>query len=321
MIAIAALVAWLLWRFIDATDWGASWQLVSGLVWWQITVILLLPLAGHFTNALRWWCFLFVLQAQNHVRLHQLLAYNIAGFATSYLVPSADLSGRAMRAVLIHRKGVATTDAVLSISLELLIGTAIDVVVRALVIFGFGFWWLFENLDSGTLLWTAPLLLILFIIFLIPVLPKTAVDRLVPPAIKNLPHINEFITGLMESRTKLETLRSKPATLAAVIALSILLATIISLELWLITRFLESNAPFVFGFLYSSVLPLAAAFPVVGGVGVLENMMHEVFVALGQPAGLAAVTILIWRFKDLIWVLTGLIILARNSISVFTKNT
>jgi uncharacterized membrane protein YbhN (UPF0104 family) len=222
-----------------------------------------------------------------------------------------------MRAVLIHRKGVATTDAVLSLSLELLIGTAIDVVARTLVIFGFGFWWLFRNIDSGALLWTTPLLVILFIIFLIPVLPKKTVDRLVPPTIKHLPHISEFIAGLMESRTKLETLRSKPAILAAVIALSLLLVTIISVELWLITRFLESNAPLMFGFIYSTVLPLAAAFPVVGGVGVLENMMHEVFSALSQPAGLAAATILIWRFKDLVWVIMGLAVLAKNSISVF----
>lgn len=315
-VIIVALIGWRLWPFIAALDWRLAWQHVRALEWWQIAAILLFPAVGHSLNAIRWRLFLLFLGANRSIRLRSLLAYTVAGFSTGYLIPSADLSGKALRAVFIQRHGVSSADAVLSLSLELFIGSAVDTIIRLFVIFGFGFLWIFRELDY-TLLYAAPIFGILFLLFLIPILPSGVASRIIPRLLYRIPAFAAFVLGLEESRAKLTALRAKPASLLGIIALSILVGLSVSAELWVMTRFLGSSAPFVFGVLLSTALFLAGIFPVVGGVGILESLMYEAFRALNQPTSLYAAFIVILRFKDLLWVLAGLVILAKNGISIF----
>jgi uncharacterized protein (TIRG00374 family) len=310
--ALLILVAWLLWRFIAAASWKDAWQLISSLKWWQILAIILLPFFGHFTNALRWWIILAALGAHRYVRLGELFAYSVTGFATSYLIPSADLSGKALRILLIRRKGVLPADALLSLSLEVFFGSIVDSALRLSLIFGFGYWWLFGGLGRS-FFWIAPVLGILFVFFLLPLLPKSIADRLIPKKLKRFPTLDTFLQELENSRQKLSSLLfSKPTLLIVIVALSLLLPTIVAIEIWLITRFLGSDAPILFGFLYSTMLHFAGIIPIMAGAGVLENLMYETFVILGQPSSLGTATILLLRFKDFCWVIAGLLILLKN---------
>jgi hypothetical protein len=251
------------------------------------------------------------------VRLRSLIVYTVAGFATGYLVPSADNSGKALRAAFVQKQGVPPAAALLSLSLELFFSTIFEFPLRLLLLFGLGAFTFFNRIEHSYLLLT-PFLFVFFVVLLIPLLPKGFTLRLFPWLAK-IPWAPQFLSSLEESRARLMILRKSPIVASGILALSIAINLVMVLEVWIILRFLGANPSLLLAFLAQSAFMASGISFTPGGIGILETLEQEIFAAFGQGPGLTGAFIVALRGKDAIWVVIGLAYLfILNGISIFS---
>jgi uncharacterized membrane protein YbhN (UPF0104 family) len=317
-ILIFGIALILLLRFIYASDWRGAFDIIKNLTWWQSVLIFLLPLIGHIINALRWKLILFLLKVEEKVKLQTLLSYIISGFSASYLLPSFDISGKSVRIFLLNKSGVGIANSFISLALEFFIGSAVDIGIRLGAIFILGLGWIFYGLKS--IFWAAlPLGILLSIIFSALFVPQRILRKIIPRMIINISRVSTFLEDLDAAKSKIKLLKENIPVSFAIFILSAMLVFFSATELWLILGFLGEQLSIIDALIISSAFHIAGIFPVIGGVGVLENIFYELFIASGKPVFLAFASIVIIRAKDLFWVLLGLFILSKNGISLIKK--
>lgn len=264
-----------------------------------------------------------ILRAINHshVGFWKLFLHRMAGFALSYLTPSAQTGGEPLRILLLHHDNVSTKTATSSVVIDkglelaalfLFIGmglvTAIfdgslpsEISSVAWVIltlmFGVVFWFYYASLkDIG---------------FFSSVLRFTRLTRF-----KRVKSLEDRIIEVEQEMAQFYKHHVK--TFLFLIVISLVITSFLLLEHYLIARFMGVRLSFLQTFLVSTIPYVAFMIPIPGGLGILESGHAAMFAALGVSIN-AFVLVFIIRTRDLIFVLIGLIHASKQGIVMLKR--
>ena len=251
----------------------------------------------------------------------QLFMHRMSGFAVSYITPTAQTGGEPLRAMLLHRDGVPSRTTASSVIIDkglefaalfIFIGAGIAIAllegglpgqmqiilgVLLFVLVGLIFWFYFSSVKN--------------IGFFSSVLRFLRLNR--------FKKVKTFEDKIIEVEEEMAHFYKKHARVFIVLILiSILIASFLLLEHWLIARFMGVNMTFLQTFLVSTIPYIAFVIPIPGGLGLLEGGHAAMFAALGISIN-AFVLVFIIRIRDLLFVLIGLIHASKNAVQMLKK--
>lgn len=297
LVAGLAGAAFLAVRHIDL---NAGWQILRSLSLAKIVIIVIfLPLAFNVAVALRWQLLLKSLGYL--IPLRKLIAMNIAGFAASTLVPSFDIAGRSAQVFLLSKERVPAASALISISLDAILGTGLDVLIRSLIFLALGIAGVKTTFGFIPILAASLIFAGLAVILVFP----DAIRRAMPRAIAERKAIEAFFRHLGEAKARLASGEQRRFILLALVA-GLAAVSLGILELGIIAKFLGIRAGFESIILAQTAYRYAGMLPG-GSIGALEQTLVGIFWESGGQLGAALALAL--RFKDLPWILTGLAVL------------
>ncbi len=256
---------------------------------------------------LRWF---IILKCHGYtIPFWKLFNYRVAGFAISYLTPSARLGGEPIRTYFLVKDKVPFGKAMSSVfidkSLELT-ANSVMTVIGALV-------FAFLIVLTPSLRWIL-VLLILFTIFILWVFYSrifngkgifTSIIKIL--GLKKISFFKKHFYKIRESELEMTNffVSYKRVFIAS---------TIISFFLWILTvieyrALLQAfgyAASFVHVFLVLVVVGIAYLVPIPTALGVLEGAQVSLFTSLGKAAHYGLAVSLVTRIRDLMWTLYGL---------------
>jgi uncharacterized protein (TIRG00374 family) len=277
----------------------------------RFAVFLSLSVAVFLTYAVRWR---IVLRATDEGRdsppLLALLSFRAAGHSVSALLPSAQLGGDPVRALLLRRRGREWTPAVSSVALDRLLETSAAAVAGPIYVAVF-------LLTHGSARAAAPWVLALMVasIAALGVLYATlyrgsgALSRLVRRAAGT--SVEESLSAWVRRFSQFLHTPSFPAG----IAVSLLAEVLVFAEFWALSRAfaLPISLPMLAGVMVG--LGVAQLAPVPGALGTLEAAQVGVLTLAGAAAPLGLAVGLIVRLRESLWILIGLAVLYGEGLS------
>lgn len=269
---------------------------------------------------LRWY---LILQKIHPVRMSfwRLFMHRMSGFAVSYITPSAQTGGEPLRAMLIHEDGIPANTAASSVIIDKGLEFA------ALFIFIAG--GVAVALFSGAL---PPEFQYASIAILLGII--TLVFWFYYSSVRNIGFFSSILRFLRLNRfKKVKTFEDKIievevemakfykhhlSVFIVLVLISLVIASFLLLEHYLIARFMGVRLDFIQTFLVSTIPYIAYMLPVPGGLGLLEGGTAAIFAAMGININ-AFVLVFIIRIRDLVFVLIGLIHASRQAFSMLKK--
>lgn len=251
----------------------------------------------------------------------RLFLHRMAGFALSYLTPSAQTGGEPLRILLLHNDHVPTKTATSSVVIDkgleiaalfLFIGLGIVIalfdgslpmeiasIAWGLLAFMFGviFWFYYSSMkDIG------------FFSSVLRFLRLTRFQR-VKSLEERIIEVEQEMAQFYKNHVK---------TFLLLIAISLVITSFLLLEHYLIARFMGVRLSFLQTFLVSTIPYVAFAVPIPGGLGILEGGHAAIFAALGISIN-AFVLVFIIRIRDLTFVLIGLIHASKQGLAMLRR--
>lgn len=283
-------------------------------------VFLVLSTFNFMLYTLRWH---LIIKSLYHHKLSffQLFMHRMSGFAVSYITPTAQTGGEPLRAMLLHKDGVPAKTTASSVIIDKGLEFA------ALFIFiGAG---LVIALLEGNLPQEMQIFFSLLLVFLI-----VLVFWFYFSSVRNIGFFSSVLRFFRLSRfKKVKTMEERlieiedemadfykkhAKVFIFLVLISILIASFLLLEHWLIARFMGVNMTFLQTFLVSTIPYIAFVLPIPSGIGVLESGHVAMFAALGISIN-AFVLVFIIRIRDLIFVMIGLIHASKNAVQMLKK--
>jgi len=284
-------------------DFAAGWRIVSSLSPLKIFVIVIfLPLAGNLATALRWQ---LILRALGYsIGLGKLIRINLAGFAASTLIPSLDLAGRSAQILLASKEGLPAATALVSVSLDAIIGSGADLLLRVLLLSTLGL------IGSGNGFGPVQIIAALVIVAgaLATLILAPLIHPILPKSIGEYPAVKTFFERLADARARFADARQRRwivlAAAAAIVFFGLGLAEMAIIAQFVGVRPSAQNLLLAqTAYRYAGLMPAAS-------LGALERTLVDIFWENGGENGIALALAL--RFKDLPWILTGILILAAS---------
>ncbi|MBI3033904.1 flippase-like domain-containing protein [Candidatus Woesearchaeota archaeon] len=255
-----------------------------------------------------------ILKGQGHnVGIHKLFTYKLSAFSVSYIMPFSRLMGEPIRALLLKRHGISTAKAVsyvfLDKSLDMVMDTIMAGIVIVILLLGFG---LPEAARNILLILLAVIAAAIGLFCFVAVSgPMTFLSRVFPGKL-----LNHFRERLVEIDSIFGYfLRRRKATLAKLMAITLLQWVLIAVEFKLATMIIGYNAKPAEVLMMMLAAGLSTVAPIPAGLGVLEAGMFSVFSMIGAGAHTGIVLSLLIRAKDLIWVFVGFVFLSHEGVN------
>lgn len=250
-----------------------------------------------------------------------LFLHRMAGFALSYITPTAQTGGEPLRILLLHQDGVpvktATSSVIIDKGLEFAsLFTFIAVGIVLALIDG--------SLPVGTkyFFWVMLLIFILLIFWFYYASIKNI--GFFSSLLKFL-HLHRFhkievaIEKIIEVEQQMAHFYKKNGRLCAgLVGISFLITGFLLLEHYLVARFLGVRLSFFQTFLVSTIPYIAYMIPVPGGLGLLEGGTAAIFAILGVQIN-AFVLVFIIRARDLVFVFIGLLHASKQGFRMIKK--
>jgi len=255
------------------------------------------------------------------VGFFRLFMHRMSGFAVSYITPTAQTGGEPLRALLLHEDGVSSKTSASSVIIDKGLEFA------ALFLFigaGLGLALLEGSLDPNMQKVFMGLLLVLLVL----------IFWFYFSSVKNIGFFSSILRffrltkfrrvksveeKIMEIEDEMSHFYKKHMpTFVVLVLISLVIASFLLLEHWLIARFMGVNMTFLQTFLVSTIPYLAFMIPIPGGLGVLEGGHAAIFAALGISIN-AFVLVFIIRIRDLVFVLIGLIHASKQAVQMLKK--
>lgn len=258
---------------------------------------------------------------EHKIGFFRLFMHRMSGFAVSYITPTAQTGGEPLRILLLHEDGVSSRNAASSVIIDKGLEFA------ALFIFigaGMGLALLEGSLDRNIQYLFLGLLAVL--VSLISWFYYSSVKNMgVFSSILRFFRLTKFkhVKSLEEKIIEIEDemahfYKKHMPTFLALVIISLVIASFLLLEHWLIARFMGVNMTFLQTFLVSTIPYIAFMIPIPGGLGVLEGGHAAIFAALGISIN-AFVLVFIIRIRDLVFVLIGLIHASKQAFQMLKK--
>jgi uncharacterized protein (TIRG00374 family) len=260
---------------------------------------------------LRWS---IILRSQGYkISFFKLMLYRMAGYAVSYLTPSAHVGGEFARAYLLKREGVpfsrGFTSIIIDKSLEITSDIFFASVGAIIILLTFN-----VSLQLKVLLTVVLSLLILLVVTFYHRMYYgkgffTTIFRILKLHKIRFLMKYEKILEEVELHTK-RFFNHNIRTLVSASIISCFLWVLMIIEYKLAILLLGYNAPLAVVFLSLSMVGLAYIIPIPAALGVLEAGQFSIFTILGIQASIGVALGFLVRIRDLIWTFAGIIILS-----------
>jgi|GEM_PF-1729751 len=251
----------------------------------------------------------------------KLILHRYAGWAVSFLTPSAQLGGDPIRVVLLGKEGVRRRDAVFSVIVDRVLQ------LTGLIIFVLmGFAFLFSrHLVTKDIFFTFGIALIFFVCLLVWFYIASIKDIGFFSSIFRALRLNKFArfrktynkTLIIEEALR-EFYTDHWGKFVWLLVLSVIGEAYEIIEYLIIGHFMGFDFTFSEVFLIRSLPCLAYLIPIPGALGVLEGGHAAMFALLGIDINVF-VFVLIVRIRDLINVFIGLAHISGSGISTFKR--
>lgn len=287
-----------------------SFSLIKFLLYFSVSVAIIVVVV------LRWS---IILRSQGYrIGFFKLLVYRMAGYAISYLTPSAHVGGEFARAYLLKREGVPFSRGFSSIIIDKSLEITSDVFfasIGAIIII-----LTFNVTLQLKMFLTVMLSLLIFLV--ITFYYRMFYGKGFFTTIFRILKLHK-IKSLMKHEKILEDVELHIKTFFNHNIKTLISAFIISCFLWalmiieykLAILLLGYNAPLAVVFLSLSMVGLAYIIPIPAALGVLEAGQFSIFTILGIQASIGVALGFLVRLRDLIWTFAGIIILSYYGLS------
>ncbi|MCP3684873.1 MAG: flippase-like domain-containing protein [bacterium] len=278
----------------------------------------------HLISVYKWR--LILISQGYKIPFRNLLFYKIMGYTISYLTPMARIGGEPLRAYMLKKHhGIRMTKGLPSILLDKSIETTVHILIGGLILISIIFIsdWSneFKLFFAGILIF----LILLFSLFYYRLLKKRGVFSTLFSIISKLTNFRLF-KRLLIKLSKIDAALSEFMCTGRKCLYQVILLTCVQ---WVLFFVEIKFALFAIGYDASLLqvfavvvsVTLAGMLPVPAALGVLEASQFSVFKLLGQNPHLGVVLSLVVRFRDSIWILSGLVLLSHEGINVLEAIT
>lgn len=269
---------------------------------------------------LRWYLILQKIH-QTKLSFWRLFMHRMSGFAVSYITPTAQTGGEPLRAMLVHEDGVSTNNAASSVIIDKgLEFAALFIFIAAGVAVALFSGALPQEFQYASIILLTGIVAIVFwfyfssvknIGFFSSVLRVTRLNRF-----KKIKSVEDSIIEVEVEMAKFY--KHHLSVFIFLVLISLIIASFLLLEHYLVARFMGVHLTFIQTFLVSTIPYVAYMLPVPGGLGLLEGATAAIFVAMGININ-AFVLVFIIRIRDLVFVMIGLVHASRQAFSMLRK--
>lgn len=242
------------------------------------------------------------------IRYLNLLWYHFTGFCFGYVIPSAQMGGEPIKALLLKRHNVDFPEALSSVVIDgsLMLSTNFVVVsvgfILLLLSYPLALHFRFILFLIAALLATALVLFYLRILngrtFFTPVLHALGFTKK-----KLLNHIYRKVAQM--EKHVIDFFQNKTRVLLEVVLLSIMSTVLILLEFWLALLIVGHNPALLEAVLATAAQAFVYLFPVPGSMGVQEAGQATLGIIAGFTSSVGVALSLVIRMRDIIWTLIG----------------
>lgn len=275
----------------------------------KFMVLVGLSFLNFYLYSLRWELIVKVLFKEKKIPSSTFFWDRMAGYALSYVTPTAQLGGEPLRIMLIEEEGVPKSVGTSSIIIDkaLEISTLIIFISSGILVALFD-----SRIDFAMKTVIGPIgLIMLFLVFWFYYTSINGIGFfssiykfLHLKKIKRLEHLEAELNSFEKEMNAFY--KQNPRSLLVLIAISIFTIVFILAEHFLVAWFMGVRLTFLQAFLASTIPYIAYLLPVPGGIGVLESGHASIFLLLGVSINAFAFVFII-RLRDFIFVLLGLI--------------
>jgi glycosyltransferase 2 family protein len=274
-------------------------------------VFLAVSTAVFLTYALRWRIVLRAMdEAHEPPPLLTLLSFRAAGHAVSTLLPSAQLGGEPVRALLLRRRGRDWTRAISSVAMDRVLDTSASAVAGPIYV---AIFFLAHGSARSTVPWILAVMAVgaaaLGAFYVVVYRRGAALSLLVRRGLVT------SVEGSLEAIDRRFADFVHTPSFPAGMALSLLAEALILAELWTLSRAfaLPISLPTLAGVMVG--MGVAQLAPVPAALGSLEATQVGVLTLAGGAASLGLAVGLLVRLREALWILVGLAVLYREGLS------
>jgi uncharacterized protein (TIRG00374 family) len=240
-------------------DWQQMRERVSNGHPLDFAAAVVLVLAALMIGAYRWW--LLLRRAQVRLDVAQIArVYSVSTFSSTFLPTS--LGGDVTRALLVVRRGQLLTRVVVTIVLDR-VGGLTGLLGMAWIALAFQA----TKVPSGAqvfLIWVTAAVVIGALLIAVAVLRGSSLAQALVP--------RRLVSVARESRALLQSYARDPATLIAVVMLSLVYQALVSLQLVMLARAIDVHLAFATAAVTLALVTVVTLIPIsIGGFGVREG--------------------------------------------------
>ncbi len=271
------------------------------------------------------WRWRLILQgmSKHRISFFGLFFDRMAGFATGYLTPAAQVAGEPVRVAMLKTRGLSVAEATGSVVLDLAfeIGAFVAYVAAGILLA------IFAGLGGASdyvlpLIFLGCLLGIVLSFFIFLASGTRLFDRLAHSApAHRFRFLREFFVWLFEVQGYMRHfLQGGKSRLFSVAFLSFVTVGFRAVESFYLLYFLGVILSARDAILLSTLPGLALLLPIPGGLGIFEGSNAAAFTLLGLTVNAVAYTIVI-RFRDALFILIGIVHAAKRGELLFERRT
>lgn len=261
--------------------------------------------------------------SKHRIPFFSLFFDRMAGFATGYLTPAAQVAGEPVRVAMLKTRGLSVAEATGSVVLDLAfeIGAFVAYVAAGIVLAIFaGFGGVHDYVLPLFFLFSLLGIVLVFFVFLAS--GTTFFERL---AKANISHrfrlVHDVFIWLFEVQGYMQHfLRGGKMRLFIVAFLSFVTVGFRAVESFYLLFFLGLVISLQDAILLSTLPGLSLLLPIPGGLGIFEGSNAAAFTLLGLTINAVAYTIVI-RFRDALFILIGIVHTAKQGELLFEHRT
>lgn len=307
--SLLAVGAWLFVKLIIETGVSEIWQAVSSVTLLSFLLFFGVSMINMAIYTWRWEIILRQHYSQTKVPFIKLMLHRISAYAVSYLTPAALTGGEPVRIYFLQKDGVPLEEATSA--------TVIDKILELSVIFVvIIFAAMYAILDgsfpesTGTIIYgTFGVFFVLIAWFYYSTINDIGFISSVLRGTKlvNIPSVKKFEQKVVKIEKQMAKFyRGHMTKMSFLVLLALINVGILVFEHWLIARFLGVSLNFKESFLSTAIPEASYLIPIPGALGALEQSHTVIYSLLGVTINAFAM-VLIFRIRDLLLVLIGLI--------------
>jgi len=317
-----SLVIGLLLFFIVVSKTGIA-NIVSTFKSFSVLWLLLYVIVSVSIVAVVVWRWRLILISQGYkINYFKLLIYRMAGYAVSYITPSAHVGGEVARAYLLKKEGIDFSKGISTIIIDKSLEITSDVFFASLGAITIVLFYDLNIFIKALLIIIPLLLMCLITIFYYRILHQKGFFTWLFRLLKL-----HRIKKLIRFERKLEEIELYVMLFFKHSKKTFRQAFIISCLLWILMLFEYKIAILVFRhnvslfvvFLALAMVGIAYVVPIPAALGVLEVGEFSMFSLIGLKPSIGVALSFMVRARDLVWTFLGIVVLSYYGLNYFLK--